>query len=375
MGCEPYHYVHGREYPEPGDRRRLHRRQLGHEAVRRRRRRRSRAVYLALYQQAGSRLPRPLAGPRRDRRDRIRPRPLARPPACTPASTPSAAAPARCSSTSATARPRPGRPTASTATTTATPTPTTQPTRSPPPPTTCNALLDRAQRRHRRAPSTATTTHAPTSPTCSPAPAPTATTRDRGRAGDRRHDARPPCAPDARGDRPGRTCSAAERRSRRAPTLRCRRGRWPAGAPAQPIDARLLDNALWLLRTYRLRVTAAREAGHNTHGDGTALDLVPAEPVDQAAWDALRRRARARPRLDARLRRLRRPAGVPARARDPVRRLRGLPRPRLTAHLRARTCPAHLHISWASPCYGTSTPSPPCQWVHTFGSREPGSTR
>ena len=58
------------------------------------------------------------------------------------------------------------------------------------------------------------------------------------------------------------------------------------GRPAQPIDARLLDNALWLLRTYRLRVTAAREAGHNTHGDGTALDLVPAEPVDQAAWDA-----------------------------------------------------------------------------------------
>ena len=58
------------------------------------------------------------------------------------------------------------------------------------------------------------------------------------------------------------------------------------GRPAQPIDARLLDNALWLLRTYRLRVTAAREGGHNTHGDGTALDLVPAEPVDQAAWDA-----------------------------------------------------------------------------------------
>ena len=58
------------------------------------------------------------------------------------------------------------------------------------------------------------------------------------------------------------------------------------GRPAQPIDARLLENALWLLRNYRLRVTAAREAGHNTHGDGTALDLVPAEPVDQAAWDA-----------------------------------------------------------------------------------------
>jgi hypothetical protein len=52
------------------------------------------------------------------------------------------------------------------------------------------------------------------------------------------------------------------------------------------IDSRLLENALWLLRRYALRVTAAREAGHNTHGDGTALDLVPASPVDQMAWDA-----------------------------------------------------------------------------------------
>jgi hypothetical protein len=32
-------------------------------------------------------------------------------------------------------------------------------------------------------------------------------------------------------------------------------------------------------------VTPAREGGHNTHGDGTALDLVPAEPIDQDARD------------------------------------------------------------------------------------------
>jgi len=29
-------------------------------------------------------------------------------------------------------------------------------------------------------------------------------------------------------------------------------------------------------------------------------------------------------------------------------------------------CPAHLHISWASPCYGTSGLSPPCGWVLSF---------
>ena len=32
----------------------------------------------------------------------------------------------------------------------------------------------------------------------------------------------------------------------------------------------------------------------------------------------------------------------------------------------AAGCPAHLHLSWASPCYGTSSPSPPCEWVMAF---------
>jgi hypothetical protein len=58
------------------------------------------------------------------------------------------------------------------------------------------------------------------------------------------------------------------------------------GRAPELIDARLLPDALWLLRRYQLRVTAAREPGHNTHGDGTALDLVPAAATDQAAWDA-----------------------------------------------------------------------------------------
>ena len=29
-------------------------------------------------------------------------------------------------------------------------------------------------------------------------------------------------------------------------------------------------------------------------------------------------------------------------------------------------CPAHLHLSWASPCYGTSRLSGPCPWVMVF---------
>ena len=137
------------------------------------------------------------------------------------------------------------------------------------------------------------------------------------------------------------------------------------GRPAQPIDARLLDSALWMLRNYRLRVTAAREAGHSTHGDGTALDLVPAEPVDQAAWDAS---AGA----------LARDLGwTPACARSGSRPTcslvdavqfvgyDGYPNhgsPRTCA----APCAAHLHVSWVSPCFGTSMPSPPCAWVRAF---------
>ena len=139
------------------------------------------------------------------------------------------------------------------------------------------------------------------------------------------------------------------------------------GQPAQPIDARLLENALSLLRTYRLRVTAAREAGHNTHGDGTALDLIPAEPVDQAAWDtsagALARDLGWRAACGA--------SGVrPACPLVPAIHFVGYEG--YPGHGSPRTCTgrcrAHLHISGVSPCYGTSAPSPPCDWIMAFAA-------
>ena len=83
----------------------------------------------------------------------------------------------------------------------------------------------------------------------------------------------------------------------------------PGRAP-QAVDARIHDDVMWILRRYRLRVTAAREAGHRTHGDGTALDLVPANGTAQAVWDALGGPARPRPRMVARR------ARGPARARS-----------------------------------------------------------
>ncbi|RKQ90852.1 transglycosylase-like protein with SLT domain [Solirubrobacter pauli] len=136
-----------------------------------------------------------------------------------------------------------------------------------------------------------------------------------------------------------------------------------AGRPAQLIDARLLANALWLLRSYRLRVTAAREGGHQTHGDGTALDLIPADAVDQAAWD------------NSALALARDLGWIPACGGSGTRPVcplipamqfvgyEGYPGHGSPWTCRAPDCAAHLHISWVSPCYGTSAPTPPCSWV------------
>ena len=131
------------------------------------------------------------------------------------------------------------------------------------------------------------------------------------------------------------------------------------------IDARLYDDVTWIARRYRLRVTAAREAGHNTHGDGTAVDLIPADGVTQADWDA------SAGRLAHDLgwtpgcgRSGTRPACPLAPAIQFVG-YDGYP-----SHGSPRTCagdcPAHLHVSWNSPCYGTSDLAQPCQWVAAF---------
>jgi hypothetical protein len=145
--------------------------------------------------------------------------------------------------------------------------------------------------------------------------------------------------------------------------------RWAmAGTRApQPVDARLYDDMVWLLRQYHLQVTSARTPGHKTHGDGTALDLIPADGSTQAVWDAS--------------------AGAAARDLGWTRACSGSgsrgPCPLIPAlhwigydgylgHGSPRTCRAywgcyaHLHVSWESPCYGTGRPSPPCSSVMAF---------
>src|SRR4051794_9219886 len=140
---------------------------------------------------------------------------------------------------------------------------------------------------------------------------------------------------------------------------------WAGSSEPGTVDARLYDDALWILRRSRLRVSAARAAGHHPHGDGTALDVIPADGNAQAIWD---RSAGALARHLGWTRACA-PSGTrPACRLAPAIQFVGYDG--YPGHGSPRTCtgscPAHLHLSWASPCYGTSNLAPPCQWVMAF---------
>jgi hypothetical protein len=58
-------------------------------------------------------------------------------------------------------------------------------------------------------------------------------------------------------------------------------------------DTRLVGDVSWILRTYRLRAWDCRASGHNTHGAGFSIDLVPEEDPDPTPGDRSRRTAAA----------------------------------------------------------------------------------
>ena len=137
------------------------------------------------------------------------------------------------------------------------------------------------------------------------------------------------------------------------------------GRPAEPVDARIYDDVLWVLQRYGLRVTAARETGHHTHGDGTAVDLVPAVGATQSDWDASAGRLANdlgwTPGCGS--------SGTrPACALKPAIQFIGYDG--YPSHGSPRTCsgscPAHIHVSWVSGCYGSSGLVEPCEWVMAF---------
>jgi hypothetical protein len=136
-----------------------------------------------------------------------------------------------------------------------------------------------------------------------------------------------------------------------------------AGRPPKNVDARILPDVLWILRRYQLRITAAREAGHHTHGDGTAIDALPAEGNDQAAWDASALRLAAELGWTADCAH----AGVaPICPLIPAIRAvfyNGYPGHGDPAHAGAT---AHIHISWHASDFGAPALVAPRAWVRVF---------
>lgn len=142
------------------------------------------------------------------------------------------------------------------------------------------------------------------------------------------------------------------------------------GRAPQLVDARIYGNVVWILRRYQLRVTAARESGHRTHGDGTAIDVVPADGSTQPVWDASAGRlARELGWTPGCARSGSRPSCPLAPA------IQFIGYDGYPSHGSPRTCtdgcPAHIHVSWGSPCFGASGLSGPCEWVMSFAVPPP----
>jgi hypothetical protein len=136
---------------------------------------------------------------------------------------------------------------------------------------------------------------------------------------------------------------------------------WEGGGAPESVDSRIWPDVMWVLQTFHLRVTAARETGHNTHGDGTAVDTVP-----QAGkgWDETARAA-------AEALGWRESCGYSGTA--PVCPIvpaiqfvgyNGYPGHGDPAHAGEN---AHLHVSWQSSSFGSCAAlCPPPAWVRVF---------
>ena len=135
---------------------------------------------------------------------------------------------------------------------------------------------------------------------------------------------------------------------------------WVGGGAPESVDSRLWPDLIWVLQSFDLRAVAARETGHQTHGDGTAVDLVPAPGK---GWDATARKA-------AETLGWRESCGGSGTA--PVCPLvpaiqfigyNGYPDHGDPAHAGSN---AHIHISWQSASFGCAELCPPPRWVRVF---------
>ena len=133
------------------------------------------------------------------------------------------------------------------------------------------------------------------------------------------------------------------------------------GSP-QPVDSRIWPDVVWLLKEYKMRVTAAREPGHNTHGDGTAIDAVPATGNSIPIWNRTVKRAAT----DLGWRSSCASSGsAPACPLKPAIQFIGYNGYDAAHGDPAHSRTAHVHISWRSSSFGTSW-GPPPRWVMVF---------
>ncbi len=135
---------------------------------------------------------------------------------------------------------------------------------------------------------------------------------------------------------------------------------WVGGGKPEAVDSRIWPDVVWLLSTYGLRASAARELGHQTHGDGTAVDMVPAPG---RGWDDTALRAA----LDLGWRGYCGASGVaptcPLIAAIEFIGYNGYPGHGDPAHAGSN---AHLHVSWKGSSYGCAALCPPPRWVRVF---------
>jgi hypothetical protein len=135
---------------------------------------------------------------------------------------------------------------------------------------------------------------------------------------------------------------------------------WVGAQAAEAVDARIWPDAVWLLSAFDLRATAAREAGHNTHGDGTAIDVVP---VARGAWDTTALAAAEAlgwiPSCGA----SGTPPACPLKAAIQFVGYNGYPGHGDPDHAGTN---AHLHVSWKSSEYGCPGLCPPREWIEVF---------
>jgi hypothetical protein len=147
---------------------------------------------------------------------------------------------------------------------------------------------------------------------------------------------------------------------------------WAGEGEVEQVDTRIWPDAVWVLTNYHLKVTAARETGHETHGDGTAMDMVPADGDSQEDWDnsALKLARDLGWTSGCGENGLTRSAGglcdlVPA-----IRFIgyNGYSSHGDPAHCPRPGCPPHIHVSWESNCYGCypQVLGPPATWVKVF---------